>query len=345
MADEVRPIDIERRRQRRAVGVRREIAAVAGEGAAQIGDQRVALPVGDRQKLRRDHVERLALRRREPAGIGVVAAGEFDRGLDQKAAGVIADRAERIVVDLEALARRLTRHRARHRRRERRLVRRRRRRNRQPQPRVRRERRWTAGTNRRLRPRLRGIVFWLLALAVERVVAGIGGTARGRQVVFRDLPDPRRRGFALVAVLELWAVERIVRLRRGPAQRRIRRHHLAGSGRAEQVRRDGLGARWASRQGDQRKARQGSAKDARAAVPAGCWPRPHEIKYSNENICLMICPEPNREHFVNGVKTSMVNEPLRAPPCASHRGTLHAKEGPGPAPPLPWKQTWLIRNR
>src|SRR6185312_7232090 len=28
-------------------------------------------------------------------------------------------------------------------------------------------------------------------------------------------------------------------------------------------------------------------KAARAAVPAGCWPRPHEIKYSNENKYLM----------------------------------------------------------
>src|SRR5256884_4584191 len=30
----------------------------------------------------------------------------------------------------------------------------------------------------------------------------------------------------------------------------------------------------------------------------------------------------------------MVNEPLRAPPCASHRGTGHAKEGPGGNAPL-----------
>ena len=104
MADEIGPVDIERRRQRRAVGVRREVAAVTGEGAAEIGDQRVAIPVGERDELRRDHVERLALRRDEPAGIGVVAAGDFDRGLDQEAAGVIADRAERIVVDPGACA-------------------------------------------------------------------------------------------------------------------------------------------------------------------------------------------------------------------------------------------------
>ena len=91
----------------RAVDGRRKVAAVAGEGAAQIGDQRVALPVGHREKFRRDHVERRAVRLDGAAGIGVVAAGEFDRGFDQEAAGIIADRAERIVVELAAAARRL----------------------------------------------------------------------------------------------------------------------------------------------------------------------------------------------------------------------------------------------
>ena len=256
-----------------------QIAAVAGEGAAQIGDQRVALPVGDREEFRRDHIERRALRRREPAGIGVVAAGEFDRGLDQETAGVIADRAERIVVDPEALARRLSDHRAGHRRRDRRLVRRLRRRNRKPQPRVRRNRRrWTAGTDRRLRLRLPRIVFWLLALAVEQVVAGIGGAARGRQAVFRDLPDPRRRGL-VVAVLQLRTIERIVRLRRGPAQRRIRRRDLAGARRAEQVRRDGLRSRCGSRSG---RSAQGTAR-LRERRARGCsgpllaWPSRQEI--------------------------------------------------------------------
>ena len=285
MADEVRPVDIERRRQRRAVAVRREVAAVAGEGAAQIGDQRVAFPVGERHEFRRDHVERPGLRRCQPAGIGVVAAGELDRGFDQETAGVIADRAERIVIDLQALARRLSHHRAGHGGRDRRLVRRFRRRNRKPQPRGRRNRRRrTAGADRRLRPGLPGIVFRLLALAVERVVAGIGGAARGRQAVFRDLSDPRRRG--PVALLQLRIVERIVRLGRGPAQRRIRRRQLAGAGRTEQVRRDGLRSRCGSRQRDQRKARQGGAKDARAAVPAGCWPRPHETKLPQQKQIL-----------------------------------------------------------
>ena len=105
-----------------AVGRRRKGVAVAGERAAQIGDQGVALPVGDREKFRRDHVERRALRRSKAAGIGVVAARQLDRGLDQEAAGVVADRAERIVVDLQARARRLAGHGAGHRRRDRRLV-------------------------------------------------------------------------------------------------------------------------------------------------------------------------------------------------------------------------------
>ena len=228
MADETRPVDIERRRQRRAVGVRREIAAVAGEGAAEVGDQRVTFPVGDREKLRRDHIERLALCCGEPAGIGVVAAGDFDRGLDQETAGVVADRAERIVVDPEALARRLSHHRARHGRRDACLVGGFRGRDREPQPRVRRNRRrWTTGTDRRLRLRLPRIVFRFLALAVERVVTGIGSSTRGRQAVFRDLSDPRRRG--PVTLLQLRTIERIVRLRRGPAQWRIRRRHLAGA--------------------------------------------------------------------------------------------------------------------
>ena len=115
MAGEIRPVEIGRRRRDGAVGRRREGVAIAGERAAQIGDQRVTLPVGDGEKFRRDHIERRALRHAGAAGIGVVAAGEFDRGLDQKAAGVIADRAERIVVDLEPLARRLADHGAGHR--------------------------------------------------------------------------------------------------------------------------------------------------------------------------------------------------------------------------------------
>src|ERR1700756_6001918 len=83
--------------------------AIAGEGAAQVRDQRMPLPVRGRQKLRRHHPERQATRLIEATGIGVVAAGELDRGLDQEGAGIIADRAERIVIDLERPPLRLAR--------------------------------------------------------------------------------------------------------------------------------------------------------------------------------------------------------------------------------------------
>ncbi len=82
----------------------------------------MALPVGDRQKFRRDDIERRTVRLRQPPGIGVVAARHFDGGSDEEAADIIADRAERIVIDLEPLARRLALYSAGHRRRNRRLV-------------------------------------------------------------------------------------------------------------------------------------------------------------------------------------------------------------------------------
>src|SRR5882762_9663351 len=85
-------------------------------------DQSVALPVGDGEKLRRDDIERRSLRHEGSRRIGVVATAELDRGFDQETAGVITDRAERIVVDPQALARRLARDRAGHCGRDRRLV-------------------------------------------------------------------------------------------------------------------------------------------------------------------------------------------------------------------------------
>ena len=121
VADEIRPVDIGRRRRHNAID-RRKGVGVAGERAPEIGNQRVALPVGDGEKFRRDQIERRALLGTRSARIGVVAAAEFERGLDQKAAGVIADRAERIVIDLQPFARRLADHRAGHRGRDRRLV-------------------------------------------------------------------------------------------------------------------------------------------------------------------------------------------------------------------------------
>ena len=107
MADEVRPVDVGRRRRNRAIDDRRQAVAVTGVGAAQVGDQRMPLPVGHRHKFRRDHPERHAMRFDKSAGVGVVAAAQFDRGLDQEAADVIADRPEGIDVDRQRLARRL----------------------------------------------------------------------------------------------------------------------------------------------------------------------------------------------------------------------------------------------
>src|ERR1019366_10481874 len=98
---------IGRRRRARPIDDGWKVAAIAGERSPEIGDQRVALPIGGGEKFRRDHPERQPLLYGEAAGIGVVSAAEFNCGLDQKAAGVIADRAERIVIDLEGLARRL----------------------------------------------------------------------------------------------------------------------------------------------------------------------------------------------------------------------------------------------
>jgi len=54
------------------------------------------LPVGDGEKFRRHHPERQSLWGGGAAGIGVVAGADLDRRLDQEAADVIADRAERI---------------------------------------------------------------------------------------------------------------------------------------------------------------------------------------------------------------------------------------------------------
>src|SRR5262249_6490181 len=130
------------------------------------------------------------------ARIGVIAAGNFDRRFDQETAGVVADRAERIIVGLEPLARRLTLYAAGHRGRDRHLVGAFRRRDRQAQlarqvrPGGRRRR---AGTWRRFWPCLRRIILWLLPCAVERIIAGVSGPARGGQAIGRHLPDPRRR--------------------------------------------------------------------------------------------------------------------------------------------------------
>ena len=220
MADEVRPGDIGRRRGDRAVDRRRQAAAVAGERAAEIGHQRVTLPIRHREKFRRHHPERQAFRHDGAAGIGVIAGADLDRRLDQETAGVIADRAERIVIDLQPLARRLAHHGAGHRRRQRCLVGGLRRRDRQPQlpggVELRRWRRRAAGTGRRFRLGLTRIKLRLLAGAIERVISGIGRAAGRWQAILRDLPDPRRRRPAI-------GIERLVIAGRCRWDRRRRR--------------------------------------------------------------------------------------------------------------------------
>ena len=202
---EVGPIDIGRRRRDRAVDGRRQAVAVAGERAPEIGDQSMAIPVGHREEFRRHHPERHPLRRIEPARIGVVAAAEFDRRLDQKAAGVVADRAEGIIIDLEPLARRLAFDGAGHRRRQRCLVGKLGGRDRQSQRSGRvdrgRCRRGTAGPRRRFRPCLARMGLRLPACAIERIEAGVGSAVGSRNTIGRDLPDPRRRGRVRVAAL------------------------------------------------------------------------------------------------------------------------------------------------
>ena len=60
MPGEIRPLDIDRRRRDGAVGRQRKIVAVAGEGAAQVGDNSMTLPVRHREKFRRDDIEQRA---------------------------------------------------------------------------------------------------------------------------------------------------------------------------------------------------------------------------------------------------------------------------------------------
>ncbi|MGY3652804.1 hypothetical protein ACVWW2_008095 [Bradyrhizobium sp. LM4.3] len=209
MAGKVGAVNLDRRGRGKAVDRRRHVVGVARERAAQIGDQRVALPVGHHEKVGRDDISRRADRLVQTRRIGVVAGGELEPTLDQEAAGIVADRAERILVELEAAAQRLAGHVAGQRRRHRRLVRslggwrRDARRAERSIRRCRRHRR--AGTDRAFRLWLSGIELWLQPLAVERIVSGgagaIGsGQAVGRDLIGRVLARARRRLLALAQI-------------------------------------------------------------------------------------------------------------------------------------------------
>ena len=142
----------------------------------------MSAPVRHRLQFGRHLVERRAFRRIQPPRIAVIAAADLDRRSGEEAAGVETDIAERIVVNLEAAARRLSCGGARDRRRDRRGSSRRRRR----------------GNGRIARPdkfRLRraGIGLRSAALAIEGIKAGVRRTRRGGNGIDRRIADTRRR--------------------------------------------------------------------------------------------------------------------------------------------------------
>ncbi len=305
MAGEIGTVEIGRRRIDCAVDLRGQLGAIAGEGAAQVGDHGVALPVGDREEFRRDDIERRAARILQARRIAVVAAGDLDRGFDQDAAGIVADRAERIVVDPQPLARRLADHGAGHRRRDRRLVGGLRRRHREAElsadRELRRCGRRRAGARRRLRPRLCGIVFRLLAGAVERVVTGCGGAGGRRQAIGRDLADPRRRlgvrwpGFSGPGsrfAIGLACIGRrpvVERRRRGATQAGCLRREEAVARWLEQLGGQALGVRRRQRSAQDEqgntggKTGQGGAKEMRTPAAAAVWPQSHDENTSAQS--------------------------------------------------------------
>src|SRR5262249_30338186 len=138
-----------------------------------------------------------------------------------------------------------------------------------------------AGAWRRLRPRLRRIIFRRLAFAVEGVEAGFGRAAGGRLAIARRLADARRPA-ALRWLARATRIPRYVAgLGRGSPQRPVLRRDKAALLRAEERRRQGLRVRRRGVDGDQRKGNQSKARpdraaDARASGPAASWPPWHD---------------------------------------------------------------------
>ena len=227
----------------------------------------MAIPVGDSEKFRRHHIERGSPGNERATRIGVVAAREFDRGFDQEAAGVVADRAERIVIGFEAPARRLAVDGPGHGRRHRRLVGARRWRQRDWW-RWRRGGGWSrlqrhrAARSGRLTPRLARKQFWLLVVAIERIEAGVRGAAGGGLVVARRLENPRRRRHLLAAAPCLFGLIRCLGDGVAGAAQRRRRWRHASLGRTEQVRRGSLGLHRRLIECDKRKACQSRTQTA-----------------------------------------------------------------------------------
>ena len=297
MAGEIRPADVGRRRRNRAIDKLRHTVAIAGEGTAQIGDQRMPLPVGDCQKFRRDHPEWRAVRIDQATWIGLVTAAQFDRGLDQEAAGVIAHCSEWIDIDRQRLAGRLADGRTRHRSRHRRAIRRERRRRRNTSTRIRVGRAFGLRRYRRARSRgsfglgLAGIKLRRLALAVKGVESGLRGAARRRLAIGRNRTDPRRRRRRLVLALCIAGIGRLVGavvagLVAGLAQKRILRREKAVANRAHEIGGQGLGLEGRGHR-QHRKARQRRAQQRHALAVAGRWPRHHDGNTpTNSDACL-----------------------------------------------------------
>lgn len=283
----------------------------------------MAAPVGSDQEVGRDAVERRAARLGEAPGVAVVTAPDFHRGLGEEAAGAEADLTERIVVEPETTARRLTGDgagdRGRHRRGD------------AHGPRRRGRVRPVAGTDR-LRLRCARVKFRLEALAVERIEAGHGSAGGRRDVIGRHRADARPRG---------WLLLRSVRggRLRSPAQWRLLGRHETIAHRGEKRAGQGLGAG-----GFGGHKRQHGADRQRA--PAGhapmlrpsplYWPRPFHSHLRptppaapnlNKNKALRgMRPRGAQTGTVNGVKTNMVNAPLRGRRPRSPRAGHRAKD-------------------
>ena len=171
---------------------------------------------------------------------------------------------------------------------------------------------------RRLRLGLAGIKFRLLALAVERVEAGVR-LRRWRRAGHRSGIWPIRDGAgvslrATPSGSAGSASEVVAGVVAGLAQRRILRREKAVADRAQQIGGQGLGLR--RTESSAISARHGKAR----ATSVTRLRRPvagPDITIRNTPANSYACrpdsdrSEPRSENVVNGVKTIMVNEPLR----------------------------------
>ena len=167
------------------------------------------------------------------------------------------------------------------------------------------------------------IKFCLLPLAVERVIAGRRGAAGGGQAVARDVADPRGRRRVGIAQPVVDAVAAVVGgglrgIGAGLARGQILRRHKAVAHRAQQV----AGQDLRPGVGDLReRSARGMAKTRVKRLHACGGPlldptSRQKILQRNQIHADEFHSGANapRKIVVNGVKTIMVNEPLRARP-------------------------------